>query len=235
MKQPLGPLQYRLNYQFLDVQLLKLALTHSSVSAKRNNERLEFLGDSILGLAVSELLYHRYPHLAEGPLSRMRAHLVQKKTLAALARELGVPDCLFLGPGELKSGGFERDSILADALEAIIGAIYLEQGYELTKSFVLTWLDSRLSQLDVSAAPVDAHKDPKTRLQEWLQARKIALPSYQVIRTSGEAHQRTFVVRCELDALGLAYEADGSSRKQAEQSAAGYLLAKVQDLSPHGI
>jgi len=215
-------LERKLGYTFKDRSLLELALTHRSYKGK-NNERLEYLGDAILGYVIAEQLYVRFPDAKEGQLSRLRARLVKGVTLAEIAREFGLGDYLRLGPGELKSGGFRRDSILADAVESIIGAAYLDSGHDVTKVMVLAWYEARL------AAPTleNTEKDPKTQLQELLQAKKSALPVYDVIRTEGEAHEQTFYIRCSIESEGLVIETNGPSRRHAEQDAARQAMKQL--------
>ncbi len=211
-------------YRFENEDLLRQALTHRSYSRRGNNERLEFLGDSVLGLIISRQIYARFGEASEGKLSRMRAALVKKQTLAEIARSIDLGDYLNLGGGELKSGGYRRESILADALEAIIAAVYLDGGEAAAERVVLGLYDERLDALD------DAQqlKDAKTRLQEYLQARGMDLPSYSVDATSGKAHDQTFTVSCNLTELGLQSVGRGSSRKQAEQKAAQEMLARLE-------
>jgi ribonuclease-3 len=212
-----------LGYQFSDQGLLEQALTHRSASGL-HNERLEFLGDSILGFAIANELYERFPEATEGQLSRLRASLVKRDTLAKLARQFALGDYLKLGPGELRSGGQARASILADALEAILAAIYLDSDYVTTRDVILDLFEARLRTLDL-----DAHqKDPKTRLQELLQARKVALPSYEIMQTSGSPHEQVFVVRCLIDELGLVRQGTGPSRRRAEQEAASRMLQELE-------
>ncbi len=222
MTTPINKLQRRLGYQFLDVTLLNLALTHRSASGT-HNERLEFLGDSILSLVIADDLYHRFPGVDEGDMSRMRATLVRGHTLAELGREFALGDVLQLGPGELKSGGFRRDSILADAVEAIIGAIYLDQGIEFARKIVLFWYKERLEQIQ----PGNNQKDPKTRLQEFLQGRRKPLPAYNVTKVHGEAHNQQFTVECDVAGLDGPVLGKGSSRRKAEQAAAELALQKL--------
>jgi ribonuclease-3 len=214
-----GWLRERFGYVCRDAGLIEAALTHRS-AASLNNERLEFLGDAVLSFVVADLLYQRFPAAPEGDLSRLRAGLVNGEVLAVIAAEIGLGDWLVLGGGELKSGGFRRRSILADAFEALLGAIYLDGGLEPARSVVLGLLEPRLSSLPTA----EELKDPKTRLQEALQGRGLALPLYSVIAVSGEPHQQTFRVRCALPALELAAEASGSSRRRAEQEAARQVL-----------
>ncbi|MCO1334922.1 ribonuclease III [Microbulbifer sp. OS29] len=204
----------RLGHDFDRGELLELALTHRS-HGSRNNERLEFLGDSILGFTIGAALYDQFPDGREGQLSRLRAQLVSGETLAKLAKELDIGDCLRLGEGEMKSGGFRRASILADAVEALIGAIYLDAGLEAARARVLAWFASRLEGLSV-----ETMKDPKTRLQEWLQARKKPLPEYTVVDVSGAEHAQHFVVECRVSGLAEPVRGEASSRRGAEKTAA---------------
>lgn len=207
-----------------NLELYRAALTHRS-AAGRNNERLEFLGDAVLNLLAAELLYERFPLAPEGDLSRLRAGLVSEPPLAALAKQLGVGEQLELGTGELRSGGFRRDSILADALEALIGAVYLDAGLETARQWVRSLLAEPLAQLP----QVDALKDPKTRLQEYLQSRALALPRYQVEQVQGEAHAQHFSVRCELSLEPVRVTfGEGSSRRRAEQQAALRMLQGLE-------
>lgn len=215
-------LQKQLDYRFKDEVLLQLALTHRSHGGN-NNERLEFLGDSILNFIISEDLYTRFPQAREGQLSRLRARLVKGMTLAEIAREFGLGDHLRLGSGELKSGGFRRESILADALESVIGAIYLDGGFEVCRERVLHWYEGRLGALSLK----DTLKDPKTKLQEFLQSRQLALPRYEVVAIEGEAHAQTFHVRCFVESLSEATTGIGSSRRLAEQQAARLALIEL--------
>lgn len=215
-------LERRIGYSFNDQSLLTLALTHRSVGAN-NNERLEFLGDSILNFVIAEDLYRRFPKAREGQLSRLRAQLVKGVTLAEIAKEFGLGDYLLLGSGELKSGGFRRESILADAVESIIGAIFNDTGFEAAKERVLYWYSSRLESLTLQ----DTQKDPKTRLQEFLQSRQQALPNYEVVSVEGEAHAQTFYVECHIDMLKQKSEGSGSSRRIAEQKAARVALTAL--------
>jgi ribonuclease-3 len=205
----------RLGYVFRDAALLTRALTHRSHSGQ-NYERLEFLGDSILSFVIADVLYDRFPQLSEGELTRLRATLVRRETLATLARELDLGNCLELGSGELKSGGFDRDSILADALEAVFGAIYKDGGIEAVRGVVLHRYDPVLNSID----PRSILKDPKTRLQEFLQRQSLPTPSYNVLDVSGEPHQQHFVVECRVPGLDEVVRGEGSSRRYAEQAAA---------------
>ena len=215
MSRELDALQGRLQHQFADPRLLQRAVTHRSFSAD-HNERLEFLGDSVLNLAVSSLLYQRLGSLPEGDLSRVRANMVKQDTLHSLAQDLRVAEVLRLGEGELKSGGHRRPSILADALEAIFAAVYIDAGFEAAKAVIDRLYAPSLAALD----PARALKDPKTALQEWLQGRRMALPRYSLADTRGEAHQQEFEVECEIAGLGLKTRGVGVSRRAAEQQSA---------------
>ncbi|GAB2689487.1 ribonuclease III [Aliiglaciecola sp. 3_MG-2023] len=216
-------LYQRLGYQFLDADNLTLALTHRSYK-NVHNERLEYLGDAVLGLVVAEELFKRFPKQPEGKLTRMRATLVKGETLAEVGREFELGDVLLLGSGELKSGGYRRSSILADAVEAIIGAIYLESGLDCCKQLILNWFDSRFSDLDPTAHP----KDNKTQLQEFLQGRKLPLPEYEVLEVLGKDHDQIFVVTCSVEGLSEKIAGRGSSRRKAEQHAAQQVLEKLK-------
>jgi ribonuclease-3 len=215
-------LEKQIGYQFNDSSLIHLALTHRSANGK-HNERLEFLGDSILSFVVADDLYHRFPKINEGDMSRMRATLVRGKTLAELGREFALGDYLKLGPGELKSGGFRRDSILADAVEAIIGAVYLDSNIEVVRGVVLAWYQSRLDSIE----PGVSQKDPKTRLQEFLQGRKKPLPEYSVTKIKGEAHNQEFMVSCSILGIEQPIIGKGTSRRKAEQAAAELALEQI--------
>jgi ribonuclease-3 len=205
----------RLGHTFQQAALLRQALTHRSHSSS-NNERLEFLGDSVLNCIVAQLLYRNFPNIPEGDLSRMRSHLVKESTLSEIATKLDIGSCLLLGEGELKSGGWRRPSVLADALEAIIGAIFLDAGFTAAEAVVTRLYQNRMTGLD----PNTLGKDPKTLLQEFLQGRKLALPQYTVLATEGEAHCQTFRVECSIPALGIRTQGEGGSRRAAEQLAA---------------
>jgi ribonuclease-3 len=211
-----------LAYRFRDPGLRERALSHRSVGA-RNNERLEFLGDGIVNMLVAELLYERFPHAAEGELTRWRARLVNEPALAAISRELELGEQLRLGPGELKSGGFRRDSILADAFEALVAAVYLDGGWEACRQAVRALFEHRLE--DAANAQ---DKDPKTRLQELLQAKGVSLPAYELVTTSGADHAKIFDVRCTIAALDVHSEGRGGSRRAAEQAAAEAAFEQVQ-------
>jgi len=212
----------RLGHRFADPAVLEAALTHRS-AGKTNYERLEFLGDAVLTLVVTALLYREFPVADEGDLSRYRAALVSGSTLAALASELGLGEQLRLGGGELKSGGFRRGSILADAFEGVIGAIFVDGGFEAARGVIEQLIADRLQRLPV------AHdlKDPKTRLQEELQRRGLALPVYTVESVTGEPHMQYFAVACEIASLGLKARGEGSSRRRAEQEAAQRVLEEL--------
>ncbi|WP_255511242.1 ribonuclease III [Zobellella iuensis] len=215
----LNLLQKKLGHSFNDETLLVRALTHRSAGS-RHNERLEFLGDSILSMVVADALFHRFPKVNEGDMSRMRATLVREKTLAELAREFELGEYLILGPGELKSGGYRRESILADAVEALIGAVYLDTDIERVRELLLSWYDERLNDIQ----PGVEQKDPKTRLQELLQAKRKPLPTYTVVDVIGEAHNQKFTVHCLVDGLPDPVIGIGTSRRKAEQSAAEHAL-----------
>lgn len=216
-------LERRLGHEFAHPELARQALTHRSFGAP-HNERLEFLGDSLLNCAVATLLYERFPQLPEGDLSRLRAALVNQSSLSEVANRLGLGERLNLGEGELKSGGFRRPSILADAVEAVLGAVFLDAGFGAVRGVVEKLLGERLEREE--GLPVD--KDPKTALQEHTQGRKLALPRYSVQRTEGEAHDQTFTVECRVDDLGLVSTGKGASRRAAEQAAAEGVLAQLE-------
>ena len=216
----------RLGHSFADQSLLDLALTHRSCGS-HNNERLEFLGDSVLGTVVTEYLYRHFPIAAEGDLSRVRSSLVKGTSLARVAKHLELGEHLNLGGGERKSGGHRRESILADAVEAIIGAIYLDAGLEVARSCIQQWLQPRLQQLLEEGDLENSAKDAKTRLQEFLQARGKALPSYQVENVTGEAHNQQFTISCNVELLTKPVIATGSNRRKAEQQAAEIALQQL--------
>jgi ribonuclease-3 len=219
----LDDFQRKIEYSFKDVSFLENALTHRS-KGSNNNERLEFLGDAILGFVVAEILYSKFDQASEGQLSRFRASLVKKETLAALARELSLGDYLLLGSGELKSGGFRRDSILADAMEAVLGAMYLDGGIEMARSLIERCLKDRLDSLSLEGADT---KDPKTCLQEYLQGRRLALPKYEVVATFGDEHNQSFEVNCLVTGLDEPVKGSGTSRRRAEQAAAQQALDQL--------
>lgn len=223
MSRPISQLYYSLGYHFQDAKLVTLALTHRS-KGNKNNERLEFLGDSILNFVIAEDLFIRFPKAKEGELSRLRSQIVKGATLAEVAKEHDISAYLNMGAGELKSGGYLRDSILADAVEALIGAIYLESGFEKAKECIQHWFASRLQKLSL-AKP---HKDAKSTLQEWLQARGFDLPLYKVINTEGAPHEQIFEVQCELPELALVSKGAGTSRRIAEQNAASEALSMLK-------
>lgn len=211
----------RLVYQFRDPEALEQSLRHRS-AGRRNNERLEFFGDALIGVVVSEALMQKFPSADEGVLTRLRSQLVRESSLAEVARALNVGPHLTLGPGELKSGGHRRDSILADAVEAIAAAIYLDGGFLAMRDEVIRWFDPALAGL--SAKQV---KDAKTRLQEWLQGRQHELPAYEIVATDGEEHDRTFTAACRITALHVETMGRGGSRRAAEQAAAAAALAHL--------
>ena len=219
-------LQRSLGHEFGDPGLLTMALTHRSAGG-RNNERLEFLGDSIVNHIVAEALYQRFPRAREGDLSRFRASLVKGDTLAEMAREFQLGEYLLLGPGERKSGGYRRSSILADTLEALAGAILLDAGFEACRTCVLRWFAARLDQMTAGVAD----KDAKTRLQEFLQGRGNPLPEYELMAVEGDDHDQQFSVACRLSRPALVARGTGKSRRKAEQAAA---LDALQRLALHG-
>lgn len=220
-KPQLDALQGRLCYQFSDLALLKRALTHRS-AGKQHNERLEFLGDAVIGLAAAAAFYDLFPDADEGVLSRLRALVVSGHSLAAIAKELDLSSCLILGESERKSGGRHRDSILADTLEALVGAVALDSSPEKALQVASGWLRSAVE----SASPTDTI-DAKTQLQEWCQARGEALPKYTVVEVSGSDHQQSFRVSCRLPSRQCETEASGTSRRRAEKSAAADMLNQV--------
>ncbi len=219
----LPQVEAQLGVRFADPALVRQALTHRSAGGT-HNERLEFLGDAVLGAAVAAMLYERFPAASEGDLSRARARLVRQETLAALARRMGIPDWLVLGEAERRGNGHQRPSILADAFEALVGAMFLAAGFDRTAAFVRQCLDAELAAL----GDLKALKDPKTALQEWLQGRGEALPQYELVGTSGPAHAQRFRVRVSLPQRGLSAEGQGTSRRAAEQAAAADVLAQLQ-------
>lgn len=223
MNEGLMALQVRLQHEFSNPKLLTQAVTHRSFSSD-HYERLEFLGDSVLNLAVADLLYERLGALPEGDLSRIRANLVKQDTLHQLAVELGLPDVLRLGEGEARSGGNKRPSILADALEAIIGAVYLDSGFIAAQKLV----HRLFKALEINPEMEAIGKDPKTELQEWLQGRKMNLPLYRVVGTQGAAHKQTFDVECEILELNFSERGIGGSRRAGEQAAAAAMLQTLK-------
>lgn len=220
----ISKLTERLGYQFKTPALLVQALTHRSFAAN-NNERLEFLGDSALNFIVAHQLFQRFSKLPEGDLSRLRAQLVKESTLSEIALSLELGDALKLGEGELKSAGWRRPSILADALEAIIGAVYLDGGFDSVESLILKIYQDKLAQID----PKLIDKDPKSQLQEYLQGKKIDLPDYKVVSINGEAHAQIFKIECVIDKCAISTLGEGTSRRIAEQQAAQLALEKIKD------
>jgi len=216
-------LSKNLNYPFVDQGLLEKALTHRSIGAD-NNERLEFLGDAILGFVIAAELYKYFPKAKEGELSRYRASLVKGDTLAVLASELDLGNYLRLGPGELKSGGYRRDSILANAFEAIIGALYLDGGLPIAEKFILQVYTKHIEAISEYAS----YKDPKTRLQEYLQGQRLPLPEYTVIDIAGKSHEQLFKVMCKISVLVDSVEGEGNNRRKAEQDAAEKILQQIE-------
>ncbi len=208
-----------LHYRFNDAGLFVQALTHRS-AAGSNNERLEFLGDAVLDFVISDAVFHLRPDADEGDLSKLRASLVKDTTLAELALELGLGEYLILGSGERKTGGHRRESILADALEGIFGAVYLDSGFEAAKDVIDRVFAQRLETLPDG----EDLRDPKTRLQEWLQARKLSLPAYDLVSVTGKDHRQTFVVSCTVNELSQTSEGESTSRRKAEQHAARHML-----------
>ncbi|NVJ61798.1 MAG: ribonuclease III [Gammaproteobacteria bacterium] len=215
-------MQARLDYHFSNQLFLTQALTHRSAKGQ-NNERLEFLGDSVLGFVIASALYQRFPKATEGQLTRLRASLVKEKTLAEVGKELELGDILILGAGELKSGGYRRASILSDTVEAILGAILLDSNLETVQKVIQRLFDSRLNHLNLDTA----EKDPKTRLQEWLQSRKLNLPEYLVERSEGQDHNKTYWVSCCISERDLSVVGQGTSRRKAEQAAAEKALEHI--------
>jgi len=214
----------RISHPFVRPELLAQALTHRSAGAP-HNERLEFLGDALVNLFVAEALYARWPRADEGALTRARAELVRESALAPIARQLDLGALLTLGPGEMKSGGHRRDSILADALEAVVAAVYLDAGFEAGRTVVMPWFEAAM---DALPPPHKVGKDAKTRLQEWLQGRQKPLPVYQLVAESGEDHAKTFRVSCTLVQPALVTEGEGGSRRGAEQAAAEAALSALE-------
>lgn len=208
-----------LNYRFQNVELFQQALTHRSAT-NRNNERLEFLGDAVLDFVVSGAVYHTYPEAAEGDLSKLRALLVKDATLAKIASEIGLGEHLILGSGEQKTGGHRRESILADALEAILGAVFLDSGYDATKQVI----DRVFAQRYADLPDIRELRDPKTRLQEWLQGRKMSVPDYALVEVSGEDHKQRFSVTCTVVEMSAVSNGESTTRRKAEQKAARKML-----------
>ena len=216
-------LEKAIDYKFRDETLLDIALTHRSIG-QGNNERLEYLGDAALGFVIADAIFHKFPQASEGELTRLRASLVKGETLAMLGRELNLGDYIKLGPGERKSGGWRRESILANTLEAIIGAVYLDADMEVCRKCV----NSLYRQLIAEVSPDKLNKDPKTTLQELLQSRKLELPEYQVISETGEAHERLFEIACVIKEQGISVQGEGRSKRVAEQSAAEKALPELE-------
>jgi len=216
-------LEQAFGYRFLQKDLLRQALTHRSHSSP-HNERLEFLGDSVLNCVIAALLYQRFPQLKEGELSRLRANLVRQESLAEIGSQLALGDDLRLGEGELKSGGFRRPSILADTLEAVFGAIYLDAGFDVTQGVIAALFHARIESID----PREAGKDAKTSLQEYLQARRLPVPAYHLKETAGEAHAQQFFVTCSIPILQIECAGQGGSRRAAEQQAAQAALQRLE-------
>jgi ribonuclease-3 len=225
MDWPVQWVRDRLDYEVRDVALFSAALTHRS-AARPHNERLEFLGDAVLNLSIAEHLFRGNPQANEGDLSRLRAWLVSSPPLAETAAQIGLGEVLRLGSGELKTGGFRRESILADTLEALFGAIYLDAGLGEAQRVILALFGQRLANLPDTADL----KDSKTRLQEHLQSRGLPLPAYEVVRTEGEIHAQTFWVRCQVNTLGREATGQGLSRRRAEQEAAALVLREILDV-----
>ncbi|MBX3606787.1 MAG: ribonuclease III [Piscinibacter sp.] len=219
MDERFDELQRRLGHIFRQADLLERALTHRSFGAD-HNERLEFLGDAVLSLAVSGLLFERFAGSDEGDLTRVRAHLVREESLHRVALQVGLPEFVRLSEGEARGGGAQRASILADALEALIGAVFLDGGYEAAQELVQRLFGEVIAGTEIGGWA----KDAKTELQEWLQARRLPVPTYRIAATRGQAHAQTFEVECLVPALGLTESGEGRSRRQAEQDAAGRML-----------
>ena len=229
MENRLDALQRRIGYRFTDAQLMTRALTHRSFGAD-HNERLEFLGDAVLSLAISGLLFERFAGSDEGDLTRVRAHLVREDSLHRVAVQLGLPEVLNLGEGEARGGGAQRASILADALEALLGATFLDGGFDAARALVKGLFGEVIQTTDVASWS----KDAKTELQEWLQARRLPVPTYRISATRGQAHAQTFEVECSVPALSLTHTGEGRSRRVAEQEAARRMLDSLQDTDKPG-
>jgi len=219
MNENFEELYTKLHYHFNDPSLMKQALTHRS-KGSQHNERLEFLGDSIINCIVAEVLYQQFPEATEGDLSRWRAVLANRESLGDLARQFDLGHYLYLGPGELKSGGEQRQSILSCAIEAVVGAMYLDGGFEVTRKTVLQWYEPLLQSLSSASS----HKDPKTLLQEYLQAKHLPLPLYQIDDIQGAAHKQMFIISCSVEGLPEKTVGRGTSRRRAEQAAAEAML-----------
>ena len=225
----LDALQDRLGHRFADLELLSRALTHRSVGTD-HNERLEFLGDAVLSLAISSLLFERFSGSDEGDLTRVRAHLVREDTLHKVALTFGLPEVLRLSDGEARGGGAQRPSILADALEAVIGATFIDSGFDASRAMVQRMFGDMTVNTDIASWT----KDAKTELQEWLQARRLPVPTYRISATRGQAHAQTFEVECSVPALSLTHTGEGRSRRVAEQEAARRMLDSLQDTDQPG-
>jgi ribonuclease-3 len=210
-------------HAFSEPGLLRQALRHRSAGAP-HNERMEFLGDALVNLIIAEALHARWPRADEGALTRARAALVRESALAEVARSLGLGEALELGPGELKTGGHRRDSILADALEALVAAVHLDAGFDACRALVLSWFEPALAALVVGKV----EKDPKTRLQEWLQGRQLGRPEYELVETRGDEHERCFVVRCRIAQPAAEEQGEGASIRAAEQAAAAAVLERLE-------
>jgi ribonuclease-3 len=224
LKADIDKLCRTLGYRFNDPRLIEQALTHRSAGGK-NNERLEYLGDAILGFVIADELFSRFPDATEGQLSRLRSSLVKRDTLAKVAREFKLGDYLRLGQGELRSGGQSRDSILADGIEAIFASIYLDGGYKACRDVIQAIFLPRIQTLSLDSQ----QKDPKTQLQEYLQAKRIDLPEYEILNIDGDPHNQRFSVICSVSALGEKSSGQGASRRKAEQDAASKMLAQLKD------
>lgn len=219
----LQELQKRFDYHFNQAKFLKIALTHRSKGGE-HNERLEFLGDAVVNFVIAEILYQQFPSATEGELSRWRATLVNRDTLGELAKEFDLGHYLYLGPGEQRSGGSKRHSILSCAMEAVIGAIYLDGGFDAVRGKILSWYTPLLQSLSSAAS----HKDPKTQLQEYLQGHRMSLPAYKVEHTEGEAHKQLFTVSCRVEGIEKKAIGKGTSRRRAEQEAAQRMLEALK-------
>ncbi len=228
MSEKLNSLMKKIDYKFNDEALLSLALSHRSFG-KNNNERLEFLGDSLLNFVVASELFTQFPTAKEGQLSRLRANMVREDTLAEIGMSFSLSNYIMLGVGEVKSGGAFRASIVADAVEAIIGAIYLDSSLDACYKCVKAWYEDRISVLSLS----DVIKDPKSRLQELLQAHQMPLPEYNIVETKGQEHEQIFVVECKTALLDHAVHAEGASRRKAEQEAAEKMLEELKNGKPN--
>jgi len=227
-KPSLAQLERTLGYQFKNPELAQQALTHRSAD-HQHNERLEFLGDAILGFVIAQRLYELFPDAPEGDLSRMRATIVCGKSLAKLAKKFDLGPSIHLGPGEMKSGGHRRESILADVVEALLGAILLESGQAQCRQVILNWFGDILA----TTKPGQANKDAKTRLQEYLQGRQLELPEYEVVATAGQAHNQQFTVTCRTPIIAEAVAAVATNRRKAEQAAATLMLDKIKEVTGH--